>query len=183
MKESEYLTDFSPWLEKVKDLPIFRSLDLERVKLLLTRCRVRKYEPGEPIIEEGDNDGWVYILASGEAVVEKGGAVLAELRRLGDVFGEMRHTEGLPRSATVRAVTRVLCMALDFSLMEAMPPADRVLFQAILYRVLAESLGEKLRQTDAELVRTKNLIYNLERTVEIKGRLLEKYRAMFGSTP
>ncbi len=176
MRQSSYITDFEHWLERVKDLPIFQSLDLERAKCLLAHCRVRQFEPGELVITEGKDDGLIYILASGQVRVEKSGVVLSELHRLGDIFGEMSQIEGLPRSASVRAVTKALCMAVDMSLINGLTGQEKVLFQAAFYRALAEKLAEKLRRTDVELVRTQNTLANLERTVELKTQVLEKYR-------
>jgi CRP-like cAMP-binding protein len=176
MQESSYITDFEAWLAKVKDLPFFASLDPERARNLLAHCRVRRYEPGEAIIQEGESDGLIYILASGQARVEKNGLPLISLNRLGDIFGEMSRVEGLPRSATVRAMTKVLCMAVDVSMAESLTGREKVIFHSMFYRTLAEKLAEKLRRANVEMVTTRNLVENLRRTLELKNRAIDKYR-------
>ena len=73
----------------------------------------RSYEPGEDIVREGEAGAQLFIIQSGVVtVVRRVGAREVEFATLGkgDIFGEMSLLEGLPRSATVRAVepTRVL---------------------------------------------------------------------------
>ena len=65
------------------------------------------YEPGEDVVREGDSGSRLFIIQSGGvAVIKRVGEREVELATLGqgDIFGEMSLLEGLPRSATVRAV-------------------------------------------------------------------------------
>lgn len=73
----------------------------------------REFGPGEDIVREGDLGSQMYIIQRGRvAVLKTVGEQPVELAELGkgDFFGEMSLLEGLPRSATVRALepTRVL---------------------------------------------------------------------------
>jgi CRP-like cAMP-binding protein len=70
------------------------------------------YEPGQEIVREGDIGRELYIIRSGDVEVRKrradgsGSDVVARLTS-GDRFGEVAVFEGVRRTATVRAVTRV----------------------------------------------------------------------------
>jgi len=71
------------------------------------RHEVQKFEDGEVVVGEGDESREMFVIRSGrvEIVKEMGGQEvrLATLER-GSFFGEMSLLEGLPRSATARAL-------------------------------------------------------------------------------
>ena len=62
------------------------------------------FEPGETVFSEGDCGHKVYCIVRGEAIVERGGALVATLTT-DEVFGEASLVERRPRNATVRAAT------------------------------------------------------------------------------
>jgi CRP-like cAMP-binding protein len=72
-------------------------------------------------------------------------------RSLGDVFGEMGVIDGSPRAATIKAETPALCLALDASVFERLEGRDRLMVQAVFYRVFCEILSVRLRQMDEML--------------------------------
>ena len=115
MIESDYLKDNVNYVErlgKMKSLADFSEKDL---KGILEMSKIRKYEPGEVILEEGVLDCWIYFLISGKIKVVKHDESLSILRRTGDVFGEMGIIDGSPRSASVYAVDETVCLATDSS--------------------------------------------------------------------
>jgi CRP-like cAMP-binding protein len=61
-----------------------------------------KYAAGEVIFATGDKGDAMYVVRSGEVVIERGGQVMETLGP-GGIFGEMALIDGSPRSATARA--------------------------------------------------------------------------------
>ena len=69
-------------------------------------------EPGGAVFEEGDRGDRFYVIADGRAAVEIEGKRLGTLEP-GDFFGEIALLHGVPRTATVRAITPLRLYALD----------------------------------------------------------------------
>jgi CRP-like cAMP-binding protein len=71
----------------------------------------RKYKKDSIIFKDGDSTHEMFIIKSGEISIEKNigsdGDNIIQLAQLkkGNFFGEMSMIEGLPRSATARAIT------------------------------------------------------------------------------
>jgi CRP/FNR family transcriptional regulator, cyclic AMP receptor protein len=62
------------------------------------------FKAGEVILREGDKADKMYVIRSGEVVIERAGHVVATLPP-GAMFGEMALIDGSPRSGTARAKT------------------------------------------------------------------------------
>jgi DnaJ like chaperone protein len=62
------------------------------------------FRAGEVIFREGGRADKMYVIRSGEVVIERAGHVIATLPP-GDMFGEMALIDGSPRSGTARAKT------------------------------------------------------------------------------
>lgn len=90
-----------------------KNRDLKRIAKLSRHCT---YPKGEKIIGEGEKDGSLFVIISGEVEVVKNLGQKSEksLRRLGALcyFGEMALIDDLIRSASViaREDTRALCI-------------------------------------------------------------------------
>ena len=76
------------------------KLTAEEWKVLAPYLSMRFLRVGEPIVEEGDDDRDVFIIAEGEVEVSLQGHVIATLGA-GNVVGECSFFSGHPRSATV----------------------------------------------------------------------------------
>jgi len=155
MIESEYLKDNITFLQKLGQMPTLDAFPEEDLKGILQLSKIRKYKPGELILEEGYYDCWIYFLVSGKVRVVKHGEDLSVLRRTGDVFGEMGIIDGSPRSASVYAVDETVCLATDASYIDRLTGNDKVTFCYVLYRIFCEILANRLRLTSEELIKVK----------------------------
>jgi hypothetical protein len=85
---------------------------------------------------------------------------------MGELFGEMRLLDNLGRSASVFAVGKTSCLAVNTSATDRIPSDDeKTSFLILLYRVLAEYVSMRLRLSNDELVKTKK---ELKRLMEQK---------------
>ena len=100
-------------LSRVSLFSHLKNRDLKRIVRLSQEC---SYTRGEKIISEGEKDGRLFVIISGEVEVVKNFGRKTEkcLRRLGPLsyFGEMALIDDLIRSASViaRQDTRALCI-------------------------------------------------------------------------
>lgn len=162
MDESEYLKESQDIVEMIRAIPSLKPFDEKDLKGVLKLSKIRKYGPGELIIEEGKYDCWIYFIVSGKVKIVKAGRALSVLQRRGDIFGEMGVIDGSARSASVYAVEETICLATDASYIDRLTGNDRVAFCYILYRIFAEILANRLRLTSEELVKTRNDLANLK---------------------
>ncbi|MFA4915098.1 MAG: cyclic nucleotide-binding domain-containing protein [Syntrophales bacterium] len=138
--------------EHLKNLPVLKFFDKEKLDEVLRFSKIQKFNPGDIIIEEGKNDKLVYFLISGTVKVLKHGEEIDSLKGIGDIFGEMCIVDGGPRSASICAADDVVCLVMDVSFRDSLVSDDQIAFCAIFYQVVAEVLAGRLRETSEELV-------------------------------
>ena len=141
-RENEMLTT----LEKVlllNSAHIFARVDAEDLAPMARVATEERFAKGEVIFHEGDVGGQLYVVISGQVVVEKGEHLLATLGR-GESFGEMAVLDEEPRNATVTATeaTHVLVVGSE-ALYEILQ--ERVEIAEGIIRVLTQ----RLRISDA----------------------------------
>ncbi len=95
------------------------NLTREDWKLLAPYLSVRFLKPGDVLMQRGDSDRELYILAEGELHVTVDTTVLASLKP-GTVVGEGTFFSGQPRSANVLASKVGVAWALTWEKFEAM---------------------------------------------------------------
>ena len=118
-----------------------------------SRSRIVEYEPGQYIFRAGDLGSEMFVIHDGKVeVMGKGGdhAVSAAVLEKGDFFGEMAVLEGLPRTASVRALTDVKLVRVDgatFTQLLRSEPEIAVRIMRKLSRRLraAEAAGSQLQ--------------------------------------
>ncbi len=152
MEESPYLAQREHLIERYGYLPLLGCGSPDYLKRLLAISRLRKFQGGEVVAIEGEYDHWAYILLSGEVVVLKGERELARLSTPGDTFGEQVLVDLEPRSATVEAVAESLCLAIDGALVSRMARSELDAFNAVFFRLLAETLSARLRASNERLL-------------------------------
>lgn len=150
--DKEILKENIDLVQYQKKLPMLQFFGKEDLKNILNFSKIKKFKPGDIIIEEGNFDKWVYFLITGKVRVMKRGEEIDVLQRTGDIFGEMCIIDGGPRSASICASEDVVCLATDVSFIDHLAADDKVTFCAVLYQIVAEVLANRLRDTSEELV-------------------------------
>lgn len=158
MREVDNADENAEILRMFSGIPKFALLPEGELRAFIRSGRLRVYEPGESLIREGEYDCWVYFLISGRLEIEKSGKPLGCLQRNGDMFGEMGIIDGSPRSATIRAAARSLVLGLDASFIDQKQRTSDLSFCYILYRLFAEVLAARLRDTTEETIRLREAI-------------------------
>ena len=165
MLESRYLKDNIENIQKLLGIPALRNFETKSLQKLLRLSRIREYEDGEVIIKEGDLDPWLYILLTGKIRITKENLEINTIDKKGEIFGEMRVIDFMKRSASVVAVGKTVCLAVDTSAknrISAQDPTDEKLdFLLLLYRIFAEYMSIRLRATNEELITAKKKIKRL----------------------
>jgi len=167
MAAVDYPADNKEILDKLRLMPALKCLDEQDLDGVLSLSRIQRFEPGEIIIREGQYDNWIYFLISGKISIEKKGEAIGVLQERGDIFGEMGIIDGSPRSATIRAVDKSICFAMDASYIDRLKGNDRVAFQCILYQAFAQILATRLRIADDRFLKLKTANADLEREIRV----------------
>lgn len=162
---TDLLQDNSELIDKLKQIPALEEFSDSDLQELLQMAKLKQFEPGEMILEQGTHDNWIYYLVSGQAQIVKNGKELVTLRRIGDVFGEMGIIGGTVRSASVHAIDKTVCLATDISVIDEMPKEKRSDIKYVIFRGFAEILASRLRETTDELVKC------MEEVEQLKKRL------------
>ena len=161
--KTELLQEHIEIMEQLKSIPALQLFGMQDIQRIQNFSQLRRYEPEEVIIVQGSFDTWIYFLVSGELGVVRDGETINVLRRTGDIFGEMCIIDGAPRSASIIAKTQALCFATDLSYVDSLHADDKAAFCAVFYRVVAEVLAYRLRETSAELAQARKEIEALKK--------------------
>jgi CRP/FNR family transcriptional regulator, cyclic AMP receptor protein len=158
MLESAYNPINKSFLDSLRTIPVLEAFDEQELHRLLEMSKIRKYKAGECIVEEGRTDTWLYFLMYGQIRISKEGKELAVLQRKGEVFGEMGALDNARRSASAFAVTDTVCLATDIFYLEKLTGNDKLAFGYVFYRLVAEILSRRLRETTSALIKAKGRI-------------------------
>jgi predicted MFS family arabinose efflux permease len=90
----------------LRRVSFFRPLPFAIVEHLASELKSATYESGDVIIREGEPGERFYVIAEGRARASKDGKQLTEMGA-GDSFGEIALLRGIPRTATVVAISRL----------------------------------------------------------------------------
>ena len=137
----------------LRKVTLFRGVDEQKLRLLAFISERVSFQSGESLMEQGEKGDVAYILLSGNADVvvntaqgEQKVATVGE----NDVIGEIAILIDVPRTATVRATSDILALAVAkdnfFKLLRNFPDMG-----VEVMRVLAH----RLERTTAELGRLK----------------------------
>ncbi|NOY94607.1 MAG: cyclic nucleotide-binding domain-containing protein [Deltaproteobacteria bacterium] len=121
---------------------LFDSFAPEARAALATFFEPVELSAGEFAVREGDRDRDMYVIAEGEALVERGGV---EVDRLGSGhhFGELSLIAARPRAASVRAETQLSLLRLSPASLRRLT-LERPALVVPLLEVLVSTLGQEL---------------------------------------
>ena len=151
MKEITFDPTSAEIIAQMRCIPTMSGLEDGLVAEVVRMAKIRKYEKGEVIILEGASDPWLFFLVHGELDINHQGVMLHQLNRFGDMFGEMGLIDGSPRSATVKALSPALCLALDASHFDSLEAADRAALKNALNQTICVNMAERLREANKKL--------------------------------
>ena len=92
---------------------LLAGLPGEHLSQLAARLEREEVAPGAMVVREGDLGERFYIVLSGMLNVSQEGLGERRLLRPGDSFGEVALAMGIPRTASVRAVTPAVVASCD----------------------------------------------------------------------
>jgi CRP-like cAMP-binding protein len=94
-------------------VPLLAELPGTRLNELAVRMERQELGPGATIVREGEPGDRFFVLLSGMAQVQQEALGERGILRPGDTFGEVALAMGVPRTATVRAITPVVVASCD----------------------------------------------------------------------
>jgi CRP-like cAMP-binding protein len=150
--------------KRIKLIPNLSTFNEDDFNEMLRLSKIIQYQKDEYLIRENQFDTRLFFLISGHVEVSRKDKVIRKLDRIGSVFGEMSVIEGKERSASIKALTKTACLAVDAAFAEG---SDRINRQNILGHIFAEALADRLRmttdelsgvKTELEMVKNENLV-------------------------
>ena len=92
---------------------LFAELPGETLTKLAERMQREEVGSGNTIVSEGDRGDRFYVLLSGLAAVSQDALGSRNVLRAGEYFGEVSMAMGIPRTATVTAMTPCVVASCD----------------------------------------------------------------------
>ncbi|WNO10149.1 cyclic nucleotide-binding domain-containing protein [Teredinibacter sp. KSP-S5-2] len=137
-------------------IPFYKTVqqtDQYQYDLLMRYSRVSEFRPGEVLMEQGQNDQWLYFLLKGQLAVlvgdTKAERKVVNYLTPGEVFGDLAVLVDHQRTATVIADSnckRVLVFGTDFTVFGELTDISKIsLFtKLVYYRNMVHNLRWKL---------------------------------------
>lgn len=175
LKPEQYLKYLTP-------LPLFDQVERNDLIHMLQKkiIRLLSFEPGETIISEKSFDRRFYILLKGKVsivkdVVSKDCVQCQEIKTIeggGHFIGEVTAFTGKPRTASVKAKERTICVMINTGLLMSQSSDLMETVKSKFYPRLFELLCKRLEETNSQLVRAMQTCDDLNKM--LKTATMEK---------
>lgn len=138
----------------LKTIPFFSGLSQRQLKILAEHLHERRYEENEYLFEINHPGAALFIIQSGEVVVESSSDrdnahTLATLKA-NEFLGELALLDHSPRSASARATKPTQALALFRADLNHLAVTESEIACEI-FRTLASIIGERLKATNRHL--------------------------------
>ena len=130
-------------IDLLRRVPLFSECSKDELQELAVGTDELALRQGDTLTREGDRGREFFVLVDGSVDVSKDGGTIADLGA-GDWFGEIALLAGLPRTATVTAVTPVRVLVLSSRAFERSVETMPSIALKVLASV-AERLGDNAR--------------------------------------
>ncbi|MEM0907889.1 MAG: Crp/Fnr family transcriptional regulator [Pseudomonadota bacterium] len=128
--------------DALRKIPLFRGVDDQKLRLLAFMSTRARFEAGEHLMDEGAFGDVAYIILNGEADVminTPSGQQLVATVGKNDFVGEIALLIDVPRTATVRASSTLLALAIEkeefFKLLKTFPDMAVEVMRALAHRL------------------------------------------------
>lgn len=148
MKSKTLFKENDELVEALKANPLFSDFSSSLLSTIIPIAKIIKFKKNEPILKQGEINYRLYFLISGKLAVNVDGEFIGEMRRKGDIVGEMSVITTKPCSATVLAETPVTVLALDVRELAQLSFFSNQEFRAALYQMYSTMLAEKVKVTN-----------------------------------
>ena len=131
-------------VELLRNIPMFANIEPSKLKLLAFTSERMAFKDGDVLFRQGEQGDSAYVIIGGEADVivdtPKGPLTVAKLKR-NDIVGEIAILCDVPRTATVKAASKL----------EAMVIAKDLFFRLVMEfpQMAVEIMRELARRLDA----------------------------------
>lgn len=102
--------------ELLRQVPFFGEIEPAKLKLLAFMSERVGFDPGRTVMRQGDRADAAYLIIEGEAEVivdTPSGPITLAMLGANDIVGEMAILGDVPRTATVRAKSRLVTLRIS----------------------------------------------------------------------
>lgn len=160
-------TEINLKLDTLKDIALFRHLDMGELCKVLNVVRAQQCEKGEIVVREGEPGDSLYAILEGKFVVTRGGQPITWLQA-GTHFGEMALFNNRPRSATIEALERSRVLVMDRARFNELVRKEPQLGVKLLW-AFSQVLSLRLDETSVALYGTVGAERDTDVTTPFKG--------------
>ena len=133
-----------PSVELLQRVPLFAELEPRELERLSSSFKEQIFEPGEPVVAEGERVARFFVIESGEAVVKVHGDERGRLGP-GEYFGDIAMIDQGDRTASIEAESDLKCYSLTFWDFRPLVESD-----ARIAWPLLQAMAKRLRAAEAD---------------------------------